>query len=61
MLFYEYLQSLKPKDKDFNDPKDMPIVPIWGEISGIEIYLEKSLIAVIHELFILIKKFKRCC
>ena len=58
MLFYEHLKSLKPKDKEFYDPKDMPVMPIWGEISGIEIYLEKSLIAVIHELFFLIKNSK---
>ena len=57
MLFYGYLDSLKPNDKEFSE-KNMPIMPIWGEISGFEIYLEKSLIAVIHELFFLIKNSK---
>ena len=59
MLFYEHIQSMKPKDKEFDDPKNMPVMPIWGEISGLEIYLERSLIAVIHELFSLIKNSKK--
>ncbi len=50
MLFYEYLKSL--------EPKDMPVIPIRSQISGIKIYFEKSLIAVIHELFSLIKNSK---
>ena len=58
LIFYEYIKELKPKNKEFSDPKEMPIMPIWGEISGIEIYLEKTLIALIHELFFLIKNSK---
>ncbi len=58
MLFYEYLKDLKPKDIEFSDPNAMPIMPIWGEISGIKFYLEKSLIALIHELFSLIRNSK---
>jgi hypothetical protein len=55
LLFYDYINSLKPKEKEINTPEDMPIMPIWGEISGIENYLEKSLVALIHELFSLIR------
>ncbi|MFC1693677.1 hypothetical protein ACFL1R_09250 [Candidatus Latescibacterota bacterium] len=58
IMFHDYIISLKPKDKEHYDPKDMPVKPILGEISGIEVYLEKSLIAVIHELFILVRNSK---
>ena len=58
LSFYEYIKELKPKEIEFSDPKDMPIKPIWGEISGFEIYLEKTLIALIHELFFLIRNSK---
>ena len=36
----------------------MPITPFWGEVAGIKIYLEKTLVALIHELFSLIRKSK---
>ncbi len=57
-LFIETLHSCKPNDDTFDDPNKMPVNPQWGEIAGIEVYLEKSLIATIHELFNLITNSK---
>jgi len=55
-VFYETVIDLKPKENISTDPKEMPKTPFWGEIAGIEVYLEKLFIALIHELFKLIKE-----
>lgn len=57
-LYLLYINSLKQNDKKFISPEDMPISPCWGEIAGIETYTEKLFIALIHELFNLIRKSK---
>lgn len=55
LLYYEYLKSLEPIDiSKVEDLKQLE-TPFWGELSGIKSYLEKTLIAIIHELFKLIK------
>jgi len=56
MLYLLYVRSLEPSNVSFNKPDDMPVSPIWGEISGTKIYIEKLLIALIHELFELIRE-----
>jgi len=56
ILYYEHIKCVQPKNDTFDRPEDTPVTPIWGETSGIKNYIEKMLIALIHELFSLIKK-----
>jgi len=57
-LFYEQIKSIEPKGITIKTPDDMPIIPFFGEISGFKVHIEKLLIAVIHELFNLIRNSK---
>lgn len=59
LLFIEEITEIKcKKNKIITRIEDTPIEPFWGEISGLETYLEKSLIALIHELFELVRDSK---
>ena len=58
MVFLDHLRSIEPQNIVIKDPKDMPITPKWGEISGVKIYIEKLFIALMHELFKLIRESK---
>ncbi len=58
LLYYEYLKSLEPLDVSKVEDLKQLETPFWGELSGIKNYLEKTLIAIIHELFRLIKDSK---
>lgn len=56
MVFLEHVRSIEPKDIIIDHPKDMPITPLWGEISGVKIHIEKLFIALMFELFKLINE-----
>lgn len=57
-IYFEYVKSLQPKDDIFDKPEEMPVTTKWGEISGIKNFIEKSVVAIIHELFKLIRESK---
>jgi len=55
MLYYEHINDVQPNNQTITKPEDTPTTPLWGETSGIKNFIEKMLIAIIHELFSLIK------
>ena len=57
-IFHDTVQKHRPSEEEFQNPSDMPITPEWGEFCGIYIFIEKSMVALIHELFSLIRKSK---
>ena len=56
--FYEHIKTLEPKGVTKNTPEEMLITPFFGEYHGFKIHIEKLLVAVIHELFLLIRNSK---
>jgi len=58
MLFWDHMATIIPENSDFDKPQDMPEEPIWGERSGIKVYLEKSLVALVFEFFKTVQKSK---
>jgi hypothetical protein len=55
-LYLDHIQTTKPTDIQVENPEDMPRTPIWGEIGGVTMFIDKQLTALVHELFVLIKK-----
>lgn len=56
--YHDYILESNPQIYQHKKDSDMPITPYWGEVCGILVYLEKMLVALIHELFSLIKYSK---
>ena len=59
LTLYKFMNKQLPKDIQVDKPEDMPIEPLWGEISGFKIFLEKHVVSIIHELFNLISNSKK--
>ena len=57
--YHDYILKSNPQILQHKKDDDMPIEPYWGEVAGILVYLEKMLIALIHELFSLINGSKK--
>ena len=57
-LLIDHMQSVTPSDVQFDNPKDMPREPLRGEIAGVKMFVEKQFIALMHELFKVIKESK---
>ena len=58
LLFNDHIRSLQSKMTIDKNIKGNQISPFWGETSGILNHLDKILIALIHELFTLIRNSK---
>jgi hypothetical protein len=55
LSLFEFMNEQLPNDTKVDKPEEMPIEPIWGEISGYKIFFEKHIVSIIHELFTLIR------
>jgi len=53
--FYEHIKTLDPKGESKIIPEEMLITPFYGEFYGFKIHIEKLLVALVHELFQLIR------
>gem|GEM_PF-2913816 len=56
MLFHEHIGAIISGKDAFDKPEEMPEEAVWGERSGIRVYVEKSLLALVYEFFALLRK-----
>ena len=58
LSLFSFMNEQIPKGIEVTKQEEMPVDPIWGEISGYKIFLEKHIVSLIHELFYLVKHSK---
>lgn len=55
-LYFDFVHAAKPREKSSGKIAELSITSLWGEIAGHQIHLEKLLVALVHELFKLIRE-----
>ena len=57
-LYIDHMQAVTPTNVTVVNPNDMPREPLRGEVAGVKLFIEKQFIALMHELFKVIKESK---